>query len=424
MDGFHDHLPDLSCGVAGEGHIFGSVVAGPDRAGVIRRVAAEPAVAVIGGGAGLACHGHIAQAGFVAGAVGGRVLEHIGHGTGGALRKSGLGLGLVIEDDLAVAVLHHGVASCIGESAVVCKGGVGLGHLTDGDAVVGLAESQSRVVRVRLYEAHDTETARQEVIGRGRRQLIHDLRRNGVLGLLQRGQDGDDAVIGVGRVLRIPRGMRKLDVLVIGVKDKRRRGDQTVFHCRTVDCDGLDGRAGRPCGLGGSVQTEADGLLAGAAAQRLYLAGVLVDDDDAALKLGRGAVAGLGERVKVCVDSVDLCLHIHVDAGVDLVARVVYQASGGLSADALGLGKVAYNVRDNDLLVVGVGSCAGGLVLAADEVELLGLCLLILILVQVALLIHLAQDVLLTRLVVLNAVEGVIVGGKVRDADDGGSLRD
>ena len=218
--------------------------------------------------------------------------------------------------------------------------------------------------------------------------------------------------------------MRELDVLVIGIKDKRRRGDEAVFHGRTVYCDGLDGRAGRPCGLSGSVQTEAYGLLAGAAAQRLYLAGVLVDDDDAALKLGIGAVAGLGKSVKIGVDRVDLCLYIHVDAGVDLVARVVDQASGGLSADALGLGKVAYNVRDNDLLVVGVGRCAGGLILSADEVELLGLCLLVLALVQVSLLIHLSQDILLTLLVVLNAVEGVIVGREVGDADDGSSLRD
>ena len=50
----HDSPPDLGGGVAVDVHVFGLVEAGPDHADVIGCVAREPAVPVVGGGAGLA----------------------------------------------------------------------------------------------------------------------------------------------------------------------------------------------------------------------------------------------------------------------------------------------------------------------------------------------------------------------------------
>ena len=91
------------------------------------------------------------------------------------------------------------------------------------------------------------------------------------------------------------------------------------------------------------------------------------------------------------------------------------------AADALGLGKVGDNVGNDDLFVVAVGRGAGG-VFAADKFELLGFCGLVLVLFEVALLIHLAQYVLLALLVVFNAVERVVIRRQVRYADDGRCL--
>ena len=177
MDGSHDLLPDLRRGVAVEGHVFGSIVSRPDRAGVIRSVSAEPAVLVCGGGTGLAGDGHVAKARFMAGAVGCGVVEHIGHGARGLLREGLNGLRLIIEDYLAAAILDHGVGARIGENAVVCKGGVRLRHF---------AHSHCRIVRVGIDEARYAEAIAQEIERCRGSELIHDLRRNGVLGFLKR----------------------------------------------------------------------------------------------------------------------------------------------------------------------------------------------------------------------------------------------
>ena len=108
--------------------------------------------------------------------------------------------------------------------------------------------------------------------------------------------------------------MRKLNVSFIGVENQRCGAYQSVLDGRTVDRNGLNGRSGRPCGAGGSVKSVADLLFARAAGESLDLAGVLVNDDDAALKLRLRAVLSLGQLVKVGVDRIDLCLNVLIYA--------------------------------------------------------------------------------------------------------------
>ena len=133
--------------------------------------------------------------------------------------------------------------------------------------------------------------------------------------------------------------MRELNVSVIFVEHQRCGAYQSVLDGRTVDRNGLNGRSGRPCGAGGSVESVADLLLARAAGESLDLAGVLVDDDDAALKLRLCAVLSLGQLVKVGVDRIDLCLNVLIYAGIDLVACIVNELACRDAADALGLGR-------------------------------------------------------------------------------------
>ena len=122
----------------------------------------------------------------MAGAVGCGVVEHIGHGARGLLREGLNGLRLIIEDYLAAAILDHGVGARIGENAVVCKGGVRLRHFAHSHAVARLAESHCRIVRVGIDEARYAEAIAQEIERCRGSELIHDLRRNGVLGFLKR----------------------------------------------------------------------------------------------------------------------------------------------------------------------------------------------------------------------------------------------
>ena len=423
MHGGHDLLPDLSRGVAVEGHTLGRVVAGPHGTGVIRRVAAEPAVAVCTRRTGLTGDGHIVKARLGAGAVGGCVIEHIGHGAGGALRECLKGSRLIVENYLAAAVLDHGIASGIGENTVVCKRGVCLSHLTHGYAVVRLAQRHCRVVRVRVDKTRHAQTRAHEFERRRGGELIHYLRGDGVLGLLKRGSYRDDAVVGVRGVLRIPRGVRKLDVILALVENQCRGGDEPVFDRGTVDRDGLNGRSGGSRGVGGSVQTVAYGLDPRAAGEGFDLARVLVNDDDGALKLRLRAVAGFGQLLEVRVHGIDLCLNVGVDAGVYLVACVMNELACRLAADALCLGKVGDDVGEDDLLVIGVRARAVRLVFTAHEVKLLADRLLVLLLcLYIALLIHFAQDVLLTLLVVFNAVKRVVIRRQVCNSDDGRGL--
>ena len=125
-----------------------------------------------------------------------------------------------------------------------------------------------------------------------------------------------------------------------------------------------------------------------------------------------------GQLVKVGVDRIDLCLNVLINAGVDLVACVVNELACRDAADALGLGKVGDNVGEHDFFVVAVDAGGVGRIFAADKLKLLVYGFVILRLVDVALIIHLAQDVFLTLLIILNAVERVVVRRQIRYADD------
>ena len=213
--------------------------------------------------------------------------------------------------------------------------------------------------------------------------------------------------------------MRKLNVSFIGIENQRCGAYQSVLDGRTVDRNGLNGRSGRSCGAGGSVESVAYLLFARAAGESLDLAGVLVNDDDAALKLRLCAVLSLGQLVKIGVDRIDLCLNVLIYAGIDLVACIVNELACRNAADALCLGKVGDNVGEHDFFVVAVDAGGVGRIFAADKLKLLIYGLFILGFVKIALLIHLAKDVFLTFLIILNAVERVVVRRQIRYADNG-----
>ena len=104
MDRVHDELPDLGGGVAGEVHILGHIVAGPDGGHIVRRETAEPAVVVIGGRTGLTGDGHfaVAEIDFVARAVPRGGLEHFGHAPGGVHAEYMARAHAVFENGVAV----------------------------------------------------------------------------------------------------------------------------------------------------------------------------------------------------------------------------------------------------------------------------------------------------------------------------------
>ena len=133
--------------------------------------------------------------------------------------------------------------------------------------------------------------------------------------------------------------------------------------------------------------------------------------------LGSGVV-DVREVVEVVIVGVYNALDAAVAAGVDLIAAGVQQSLGRLVVDAAHFHEVGDNVVYDRLDVVGVYLLCGHFGLAAHEDELFVYGLGVLVVGNVALLIHLAQHRFLALLVVFNAVEGAVVRGQVDYADD------
>ena len=134
------------------------------------------------------------------------------------------------------------------------------------------------------------------------------------------------------------------------------------------------------------------------------------------------AAPGIGDGVQVRIDGVNGVLHIHVQAGIHVVAAVIQQGLGRLLADALELHQVIDHIVNDNLSIVGENVLGDFLAGGAGEHQLLGHGVLILLVVDVALLVHLPQDGFLPFLVVLLVIEGVIIGGQIGNAHDGGAL--
>ena len=424
MYGGHHAAPDLRGGVAVEVHLLGHVVAGPDGGRVIGRGAAEPAVPVVRRGAGLAGHGHGPEVGLRAGAAAGRAVEHVEHVIGRVGLHRHVRFDVVLQNHAAGGVRHLGIDVALGEDAAVDEGAEGLRHLAHGGAVGQLAQGEGGIVPVLLDERGDAKVVLQEVIGGVHPQLVQHLRGHSVQRAHDRPADGDDAVIIVARVARVPVGVAGERYLARRrVVHQRVLGDEPGLDGGGVDAQGLERGAGRALRLRGPVGDEVGRLFAHAAGQGHDGARVGVHDDDGALQLLLSRAVGLGQGVQVLIDGVHVGLDVRVVAGVDAVAAGIEELLRRVGADALLRHQVGLHVLDDRLHVPGVDLLLPGLVGRAGEHQLFVDGGAVFVIVDIALLVHLAQDGLLPGLVVGLAVEGAVIGGQVDDADDGGALR-
>ena len=263
MDAGHDLLPEAYGGVlggVGEDNLLRIVVAAPDHRRIVRRVAGEPAVIVAGGGAGLAGHGHVLQLGTGAGAGFDGILHHIGGIPGRLLAHGHPGVLGVVQDHLAVGIEHTGIGSSLAVKAVVGEGGIGLGHIPDGDALGEAAHGHGRQVNIREHCAIGAHILRDQagephlvpgkVEGRLRAHLRHQLHRHGVEGKAHGIVDGDQAAIGGVGILRPG---RRIGELIGRIVIDRGGRDEPQLHGGRKDRDGLDGGAGGEIALGGAV---------------------------------------------------------------------------------------------------------------------------------------------------------------------------
>ena len=464
----HDGLPHNDRGIQIDHQLdlFRLVVAAPDRGGVSGREAREPAVPVAGGGAGLSCHADAAEAGIGAGAVGAGIFQHIEHIPGGVGVHGLMGLLGVVDDDVALGVLHLGVGPGLAVDAAVGEGRVGCRHLPDGHAVGKLAHAQGGKIDIGitgtvffliLDEARQTELFLGELIARLRRHVGEDLHGNGVQGLGHAVVDQHPAAVSAVLILR-PVFAVKLHQG--GILVGRAGGNDAQGQTRAVDRQRLDGGARRELASGGAVPGQVALLLADAAGHGDDVAGLVVDDDNSRLQMLIVFGNCLGHVIQVLIDLVHLGLGFNIQRGVDPEAAGGDHLAGCVKRNALQLRQVVDDVPDHRILKPGVvillfhvklvllpADGAGvevtvGRVLADGPLEIAFLAVVFLgsgrgalefqlliadgvigvAVLDISLLEHLLEDGQGTVFVVLRVVIGVVARGVVGDSDDAGAF--
>ena len=465
VEGGHDGLPHQRRGIEVDDRadLLGIVEAAPDRGRVPGREAAEPAVAVAGGGTRLARAGHAGHLGGRAGAVLTGVLQHADHIPGGVGIHGGVGLLGVVENHAALAVHDLGIGSALAVDAAVREGGVGRGHLPHGQTVGQLAHAErgqgnvgegSAVDLLGLHQPveHEVLLGKGEALFRG--HVRENLDRDGVQRLGDAVVDDHPAGVAAGLVLGpVP----AVDLRIGGILIGRARGDDPHGKGRTVDRERLDGGARRQTALRGAVQGQVALLLPHAAGHGDDVAGLVIDDDNGGLHLLRG-IRGR-DVCRIGVDCVHLGLGLQVDGGIDDEAAGRDHLAGSLGAE-LQLGcKVPRHVADDLILKVGVivGFLDVELILMlADRAEVvvavLGILVdltlkiafgadeglvgqdqalelqllvadgVIVLVLDIALLVHLLKDGQRALFVVLRVDIRIVERGVVGDADDAGAF--
>ena len=428
----HDLLPhdDGGVGVGIRQHdLLRVVVAAPDDAGIIRRIAREPAVEIARGRAGLAGNGHVFQLRRRAGALFDGRFEHIGDIPRGHVLHGDVGFLRVVQNDLSVRILHNGVSPGLAPDALVGERGVSRRHGADRHASCEAAEGErpevhvGQLFAVRGFIRGNERGQSHLVLGEGiavfRRHLRHELDRDGIDRLLDSLLHGHEAAVGRVEVLgpgrRIGKGIRRI------VHDGRGR-DEAKLNGGRVDRDGLDDGAGGQKASCRTVPDEAALLFADASSQSDDIAGRIVDNDDAGLELlGAGRC---GQARKILIDLIDGSLHIRVDGGIDLIAAGLDHRIDNVVFIAGLVAQVVDHVVDDlidepGVIVVGLFLFAAGI----REHQLMRDGLVVLGLIDIALLEHLGENDLLPLLVVFCADIRVIARGVVGDADQRRALR-
>ena len=372
-------------------------VAHPHGHGDLRRVAHEPQVAGLVGGARLAGH-RLVHAGLSlgCGAVGHDALEYVRHCSGhlgGDCLRVGRRVGV---QGVAVAVEDLGDAGGVVVDAAGGEGAVGRGHLKRADA--GGAQRQ-RVVGVVAQVGGDAH-------GVGRvddalhTDLVDDLGVHGVARDVGRLAQADGAVALVLEVRDLPVAHGDV-VAAVG----QHRG---VHTC-------LDGRRQ-------GEHLERGAGLASCHRGEVELVGVVVAPADHRQDVAGGGVDAHERRLKPVVGVLQHALNgvlggilvLGADGGLDGEAALEDEVGGELLAE-LGLHVV-------DEVGVGIGArlLGGGVV----EHELAGHGLVVLLLGDVALVEHMGQDHVTALHGAVGVREGVVVGGRLGKACQGGGLGD
>ena len=173
MDLRHDLVPQDRRRIdAAGGHTAVALITHPAGAHIVGAVAHEVAVTLIVGGTGLTGQRHAAEGCGSTGAAGNDIVQDAVHQRSSAGLYGHVGLDLILQDHVAVAVLHPGEGAGLGVDALVDESAVSRRHLLGGDAL-GIAAQRhgAHLLTVGLGQGGEAQTAGHKVIGVPRTQF-------------------------------------------------------------------------------------------------------------------------------------------------------------------------------------------------------------------------------------------------------------
>ena len=409
---------DIAPGVG----LVAGIVTQPAYPHIVWGNAHEPLVYTVIGGAGLARHRDIAQVRSRAGSFpAGHLLQQLIHHRRRFGADHPCRHGILLQDHIAVGILHPGVAVRLGTGAAVAEHLVGAGQLHQRHALGQGTQRHGAKAVVPGGQRVNIQRILQKIIGSGGTQLLGDLHRHGIDGADQRGAHRHKALKAVVLVLGHPQRLAVAHLIGVdhhlAVLYDRRIGDNVIFDPQYIGGNGLDGGADLPGGIGSAVPDPVAVLAAVAADDPLDCAARIGDDKGG---LGILLIVDRREVLRAAVIVLQDRLHPFLAGGIDAVAAADQVLVGLRFGNALLFRQVATDLVGH--IVHKPGLDGGVAVLAPVQDDLLRHGLLVFLFGQLFLLQHQPQDIFLALLVLLPMGVGVkgirILGG----TDDGGAL--
>ncbi len=331
MDGTHHLAEDGGAGVAAGHDLLVVLIARPHSAGVIRGVAHEVAIPVAVGRTGLTGNVHTAELRLVARADQCHLLQQLIDNSSRGVLYGHIGLRLVLQNDIAVGILHADEGARLGVDALVDEGSEGRRHFLGRHALFKAAQCHiAHLLRVRIGQILEAKLVHQEVIGAAHAVGHVCPHRTGIQGLCQCRVQCRQAAIPPVEVSWPHIAVEQHGVVV----DNACPVDSAVIQCRRVGGQGLYGGSALPC-VDRPVPAAIHHLLARAADHRHHIAVGGIDHGQRDLQLilhlltgGVGVAAGVGDVVQIVADLLGDLLVLGILRGVDLISLAVHHIDG------------------------------------------------------------------------------------------------
>ena len=253
-----------------------------------------------------------------------------------------MALALVLQDDIALGVLHLQIGPGLVVNAVVGEAGVGRRHLHGVQAVGQTAQAQSCQIHIIRHQAQ-IQLLRGKGEGLRLAHGLQGLHSDGIDGVLQARLDQGAAPVLVGGVLRPGIAVELPDGIVVKGGARRHRAR---VNGRRIHGQRLNRGAHLPLTGGCKAPVQIAGLLADLTHRRHHVAGGGFDNGDAGLQL-LAATGGHVQITSILIHRLCDSLDVRVQGRINMVTAVVELQPRFLHGNSQLLGQVRGDIPDD-----------------------------------------------------------------------------